>query len=215
MKHAVFFYARETGDKLVGKTDIGQQLHDQDIANSLARALITDMRREYTPRPEDTYVFFDVRDFRDVNYNDLGNAMRTIFERLLETYEKVLIVGSDIPGITHESLHESFTVLNTYDTTLIPTGDGGYGLIGMNTFVDLFSGINNWNSRSMHYRLAQETRWLAERHGKTLFEQEREFDIDDVADIQRLWRFLQAGQFPHMKETKELLRIHKKTFGLT
>ena len=43
----------------------------------------------------------------------------------------VLVVGSDIPGITPRTIADAFAVLRRHDAVLGPAKDGGYWLIGL------------------------------------------------------------------------------------
>ena len=46
-------------------------------------------------------------------------------------YEQVLLLGSDIPGIDGTVLAAANQALTDHDAVLLPTLDGGYGLIGL------------------------------------------------------------------------------------
>ncbi|MGB3617853.1 MAG: TIGR04282 family arsenosugar biosynthesis glycosyltransferase [Catalinimonas sp.] len=63
---------------------------------------------------------------------DLGDRMRTAFEvAFREGHERVVIVGSDCPGLTTGVLESAFEALGTHDVVLGPAEDGGYYLLGM------------------------------------------------------------------------------------
>ena len=55
---------------------------------------------------------------------------------------KIIIVGTDIPDITKETIINSFDSLNTSDIVISPSNDGGYNLLGMKKFYpELFKEI--------------------------------------------------------------------------
>ncbi len=63
---------------------------------------------------------------------DLGERMANAFEYLFNKgYEKIILMGSDVPTLTVDTIVESFGLLNTSDCVLGPGFDGGYYLIGM------------------------------------------------------------------------------------
>ncbi|MGI9159420.1 MAG: TIGR04282 family arsenosugar biosynthesis glycosyltransferase [Saprospiraceae bacterium] len=78
---------------------------------------------------------------------DLGQRMTNAFESAFEAgADRVLIIGSDCPGITPAILAEGFEALRACDFVLGPSTDGGYYLLGMRRFqASLFEGIA-WSS---------------------------------------------------------------------
>jgi len=63
---------------------------------------------------------------------DLGERMQNAFEKgFNEGYEKILLIGSDLPDISPEIIHEGFDVLENTDVVFGPAEDGGYYLVGM------------------------------------------------------------------------------------
>jgi rSAM/selenodomain-associated transferase 1 len=60
---------------------------------------------------------------------DLGARMQGIFETLPPG--PVLIVGSDIPGISPTLIADAFCRLRAADAVLAPAEDGGYWLVGL------------------------------------------------------------------------------------
>lgn len=63
---------------------------------------------------------------------DLGARMENAFAEALRTgAEKVVLVGTDCPGITTTILRSAFNLLGLFDLVLGPARDGGYYLIGL------------------------------------------------------------------------------------
>jgi uncharacterized protein len=74
---------------------------------------------------------------------DLGTRMRTAFGRCFDAgYERVVLVGSDIPGLSRAHLRRSIQLLDNVPVVLGPARDGGYYLVGQRApGADLFTGI--------------------------------------------------------------------------
>ncbi len=64
--------------------------------------------------------------------SDLGVRMHNAFQQAFSTgYEKVIIIGSDLPELTSEHINKAFEKLNSNDVVMGPAEDGGYYLLGM------------------------------------------------------------------------------------
>ncbi|WP_024466486.1 TIGR04282 family arsenosugar biosynthesis glycosyltransferase [Treponema pedis] len=73
--------------------------------------------------------------------NGLGDKMFNALKAELEHSEKVILIGSDLVNITKENLQDAFKALDKTDIVIAPSKDGGYGIIGMKTAYNIFSGI--------------------------------------------------------------------------
>ena len=74
---------------------------------------------------------------------DLGERMAFSLSVALQTYEKVVVIGTDCPDINADYIHEAFSSLDSVDTVVGPAVDGGYVLLGLRKFApELFSGIS-------------------------------------------------------------------------
>ena len=63
---------------------------------------------------------------------DLGARMQAAFETAFkDSYEKVVIVGSDLFDLKPTHIENAFTALENHDVVLGPSLDGGYYLLGM------------------------------------------------------------------------------------
>ena len=77
---------------------------------------------------------------------DLGQRMFRIFEELPPG--PLVIVGSDIPGITPERVFAAFRALGAHDWVFGPAEDGGYWLVGARrrpVLRDPFAGVR-WST---------------------------------------------------------------------
>lgn len=86
---------------------------------------------------------------------DLGMRMLRAFEdSFAASDERVVVIGSDCPGLRTEHLREGFAALARTDLVLGPASDGGYYLIGLRrscaerALPALFSGIR-WGSEQV------------------------------------------------------------------
>ena len=64
--------------------------------------------------------------------DSLGDRMYNAFQYISQQgIHKIILIGSDIPQITHEIINDAFAALDNYDCVLGPANDGGYYLIGL------------------------------------------------------------------------------------
>jgi uncharacterized protein len=85
--------------------------------------------------------------YREQPIGDLGDRMCAAFRSAFEqSYQSVMIVGTDCPGLTTALLIEGFAALQSQVVTIGPAIDGGYYLIGLRCLVpELFKGIS-WST---------------------------------------------------------------------
>jgi rSAM/selenodomain-associated transferase 1 len=77
----------------------------------------------------------------------MGLAFRKAFRK---GWERVVLIGSDVPDLTPAILRESFERLATYDLVLGPARDGGYYLIGLKANrPDLFGNPMVWDTEEV------------------------------------------------------------------
>lgn len=75
--------------------------------------------------------------------SNLGEKMKYSFKAAFaDGFEKVVIIGSDCPGISGELIESAFEKLESSDLVIGPAYDGGYYLLGMKQFIpDIFDSI--------------------------------------------------------------------------
>ena len=65
----------------------------------------------------------------------LGDKMKDGFQKVFaDGNQKVVIIGSDCASLTPEIVSEAFEKLDDHDFVIGPADDGGYYLLGMNSF---------------------------------------------------------------------------------
>ncbi|AHM57044.1 hypothetical protein EAL2_c17490 [Peptoclostridium acidaminophilum DSM 3953] len=81
----------------------------------------------------------------------LGERMNNaVAEVLLRGYSKVMLIGSDIPGLQPCDIDDAFSRLDANDVVLGPTLDGGYYLVGMKSLhARIFDDSLKWGNKSV------------------------------------------------------------------
>lgn len=114
---------------------------------------------------------------------NLGDRMQRVFDTL--DPGPVVIVGSDIPGISTADIAAAFRALGNCDAVMGPSSDGGYWLIGLKRTPRIpraFGGVR-WSAGET----GQDTRTRLEAQGCSLAFVRELDDVDD-ADDYRLQR---------------------------
>ena len=95
---------------------------------------------------------------------------------------RVVLIGSDCPGLPPEILHEAFAGLDAHDAVIGPASDGGYYLIGFTSAAILsapFSGIR-WG----HPAVFRSTMDVLHEHGVDVHVLPPWNDVDDYGDLE-------------------------------
>lgn len=96
-------------------------------------------------------------------------------------YRKVVMIGSDCPGLTAKHIEQAFVALEENDFVIGPASDGGYYLIGMHKWNRWIFENKNWSTRTL---LEETKKDIQSRNGK-LTELEILSDIDTVSDLNK------------------------------
>lgn len=113
--------------------------------------------------------------------DDLGKRMSDAFNGSFHQEErgKVVLIGSDCPGLNTEIIEEAFLQLNKHDVVIGPASDGGYYLIGMRKFIpEIFKGIA-WSTNSVF----KDSVKIINKKGLSVFVLDKLNDIDTVEDL--------------------------------
>ena len=133
--------------------------------------------------------------------SDLGDRMRRCFLRLLEEGStRVVMIGADAPHIAPATVQTAFSALTDHDAVLVPTGDGGYCLVGLRHPHDIFSRIPMGTAAVFEKTAARlaalGVRWQA---------LEPSFDVDELDDVRELARQIASGEV-ELSHTAAVLR---------
>ena len=139
-------------------------------------------------------------DYQEQPSGDLGQRMCTAFESTFECGIKHVIgIGTDVPTITAAILQQAVESLEDHDIVLGPAADGGYYLIGMNSFYpEMFTGID-WGTE----RVYEQTQEIGTRLGLQIAELpilndiDRPEDLDTLKNDPRFSKIIESGRDHH------------------
>jgi len=125
---------------------------------------------------------FDIKLQQQVGHG-LGERMSNAFKSALLTSNNAIIIGTDCPVLSKDTLYSALYALNkNKDAVLTPAEDGGYALIGLKCHYErLFSNIP-WGTGEV----LDNTREQLKKLDLDWMETEVHWDVDRPADIQRL-----------------------------
>ncbi len=113
---------------------------------------------------------------------DLGRRMGFAAEQGLAQAAGIILLGSDCPAISLASLQWAANALQSHDSCMVPTFDGGYALLGLRRYTPrLFADIP-WSTAEV----ASITRQRLAECGMSLLEHPKVHDIDDATDLVHL-----------------------------
>ncbi len=113
---------------------------------------------------------------------DLGARMAHAAQKGLARPGPVLLIGTDCPALDRTRLTEAAGALKTHDMVMIPASDGGYVLLGLNSFApELFTDMA-WSTETV----AAETLSRAAKRSWNVCVLETLADIDEPADLHHL-----------------------------
>lgn len=117
---------------------------------------------------------------------DIGERMFFAMEDVLaQGFERVVLMGSDIPDLPAGLINDAFEILRSVDVVLGPSTDGGYYLVSGNrsSFCQsMFSNIP-WSTA----RVFSETLQRIDEAGLAAAELKPWADIDDFDDLQQYY----------------------------
>ncbi|VEJ35845.1 transferase 1, rSAM/selenodomain-associated [Aedoeadaptatus ivorii] len=183
MKKTIIFFAR-TPALGCGKKRLRRDISDE-AACAISRVLYDDILNVLAAYPAELVLYYDgpapevAHRSAPQTGTDLGTRMGAALKQ--ETQDgPAILLGSDLIGIDASLLDAAFDALKTHDCVLAPSEDGGYGIIGMRKYIDLFSGIAY--SRSDVF---DNTVKKARRQDATVGVVDTIRDIDDIYDLVR------------------------------
>ena len=96
---------------------------------------------------------------------------------------RVVIIGTDCPGLTADLLRQAFDLLITHDLVIGPASDGGYYLLGMNNLHDRLFADKEWSTATV----LADTLADAARLGLRVAQLPTLADVDSAQDL-AAWR---------------------------
>jgi rSAM/selenodomain-associated transferase 1 len=120
--------------------------------------------------------------FKSQHGADLGERMaRSITDAFAQGSDRAVVIGSDVPDLPEAFVQESFAALETYDSVIGPSFDGGYYLIGFKQesfLAEAFNGIE-WGTNMV----LTQTLGILRDHQRTAYLLPPLRDIDTVEDL--------------------------------
>jgi len=128
--------------------------------------------------------------YRSQGRGDIGTRMAQAFSQAFNQGKKrVVIVGSDCPGINEATVRTAFDLLGQFDLVLGPANDGGYYLIGLRQEeTKLFENIP-WGTAEVGARTLE----IANQLGLRWVKVEPLDDVDRAEDIE-VWKSEATGK---------------------
>lgn len=118
--------------------------------------------------------------------NDLGARMAHCFhEAFSRGFDRVVLIGSDVPDLPGEIIDETFASLADVDSVIGPAVDGGYYLIGFNkgSFTpEIFRSIE-WSTETV----LQKTLDILKRQRRRVYLLPQWRDIDTLEDLRQFF----------------------------
>lgn len=150
------------------KTRIARHLGEHraaEIYSNMAKSIV---EKIWKPDSYETVIFFDPPDReRDVrawlgieeiscepqSSGTIGDRMSDAFDRVFSRGAlKAVLIGTDVPAITEDTVSSAFRLLEETDVVLGPAEDGGYYLMGLKYYVPaLFENIE-WGADTVFNR---------------------------------------------------------------
>ena len=114
--------------------------------------------------------------------DDLGEKMKNAFQDgFSEGYDRIVIIGSDLPDMSSELIDKSFQSLSFMDTVIGPASDGGYYLLGIKKMIsELFENVNWSTNEVLEITLERLT-----KKKESYFLLETKNDIDTKEDLMK------------------------------
>ena len=118
--------------------------------------------------------------------DDIGERMAFSMSVSLQTYEKVVVIGTDCPDINEDYINQAFDALSSTDVVIGPAMDGGYVLLGLKKFsIELFKNIS-WSTD----KVLSQTKRNLKNLSLEYTELDVMHDLDRPEDLQKYKEFL-------------------------
>lgn len=115
---------------------------------------------------------------------DLGERMFNAFDFVFKKkYHKVIIIGSDCPGLTAAHIEEAFLKLEHKDVIIGPAIDGGFYLLGMKKMCSELFKNKEWSTSVVF----ENTLISIKKANLTFGQLEKLTDVDEVNDVPEKW----------------------------
>lgn len=178
----------------------------EDLTATFANADSFNLLIHYWPTdagPEMEHWLGADKHFTPQHEGNLGAKMHLAFADVLNSgYEKVAIIGSDLPSLNENDIESAYQLLDAHDAVFGPTDDGGYYLVALkNAQPVLFESVE-WSTPAVF----EQTLANAQRANLSVGQLIEKRDIDNIEEVQRLWASIRENGDGSIPRTAAVLR---------
>ena len=201
------------------KTRLSPPLSADDAAK-LYESFLLDALEVYNAMDVDVVLYLGAESRGRKNYPEferarfqegatLGERMSNAFRDMFDGgYRRVCIIGTDHPTLGLEKIEEGFSSLEHSTAVIGPSADGGYYLLGMNTYQpELFDGMTY-----SHPSVFAETIERARQSRIGIAVLDEWYDVDDEASLRRMMADLDATK-NGLHRTRAVVRYLRKSYS--
>lgn len=165
-----------------GATRLAQRMLADTVAHAMAAGLATPELCA-TPHPDDPswagHLPTGVR-LSGQGSGDLGRRLAAAAKRVIDSGERILLIGADCPELDGKRLGQAAAQLDRHNAIIHPARDGGYVLLGLaRTDPSIFDDIA-WSTNAVAATTIARIKAL----GWSLFVGDTLRDIDEPADLE-------------------------------
>lgn len=112
----------------------------------------------------------------------LDEKICNVLKQITWEYEKVVLIGSDVPQLDQRTIQTAFSFINKETIVIGPTNDGGFYLIGMmHGYENILLDIPMSQGKDLEI-----IKKRMEDHEINLIELEELIDIDEIEDLKKV-----------------------------
>jgi rSAM/selenodomain-associated transferase 1 len=223
MKNALIIFVKTPVAGLV-KTRLQPQISPEDSAE-LYTAFLKDIDHKFYDRDDfDSWYAVSPENFQNEvlaqiihldNYflqegKNLGECMNNAFQAMfMKGYEKIVLIGSDLPSITTDIVSQALQNLESKDCVIGPSKDGGYYLIALNSPMSALFENLPWSSSEV----LEKTIEILDKNGLTYTLLSEFEDIDTNKELVSFYQSLKNNPKNHPDFPTQSWVVVRKLFA--
>jgi uncharacterized protein len=166
----------------------------KDLVDRFSRSEYFDLFIQYWPGD----ALWEMQSWLGANLNyipqrgsDLGEKLKNAFSASFRrSYQKVCIIGSDLPTIAVPDILEAIEKLDSFDVILGPAMDGGYFLVALKEFhPQIFENID-WSTDAV----LEQTMLRITEQKLSAYRMAVQRDVDTYDDVMYLWNKIKENE---------------------
>lgn len=151
------------------------------------------------------------RSYSPQREGDLGHRMKGAFSAAFSLgFEKVVLMGSDLPDLPSTIIEDAVDSLDSHDTVLGPTTDGGYYLIGFRSktfYPSVFEGVP-WSTSEVF----NETMAILQSSHLEIHVLREWCDVDTIEDLVGLYHRNMKSGFRNSRTMDLLVKLPLRSY---